>query len=338
VEVAVYKTIWWAFLSFAWVSTLHAQEATVHFQSPGEARAELTEGAALDYFGRLQLGEMRAKTGLPLRNLSLEAARERTRQAYGASVEEFSGDEQAALRDVVEHLQPVLRTRAPLYARTPWSFIKVADTIEGGLPHTRGASIVLSHGLLAAMAQAHAKQGFDQPSDFWNLLVHEQTHVLQRQQPSLFKDLYTGPFGFRQVRVDALPDWLRIRRVVNPDAPDVDWAFSIAEAGGTRWYLPDILLADMEHPAMPRDFQVVALPIHLKDESAEYADAAMPEHPQGLERLNAFVARFPLHEELFHPNEIAAGLLAAIITGVGEKNQNYPLWDATRAWAGKRLR
>ena len=327
-----------ALIFCAWLPAVHAQDAHIHFQSRDEARAELSEGAALDYFGRLQLGEMRAKTGLPLQNLTLAEAREQTRKAYGAAVEEFTPAEQDALRDAIVHMQPMLQTKAPLYARTPWSFIKVGDRIEGGLPHTRGDSIVLADAVLVAMTSAHSRHAFDQPSGFWNLLLHEQTHVLQRHHPALFAELYAASFGFRQVQIPSLPEWVARSRVVNPDAPDVDWAFSIDAGQTQRWYLPDILLSTLEHPVMPADFQVVALPIELKAGDAIYLDQALPAHPVALGSLPGFVARFPLHDEMFHPNEIAAGLLAALLSGDGIRSPEHPLWEHTRRWAERALR
>ena len=73
------------------------------------------------------------------------------------------------------------------------------------LPHTRGDSIVLSDTIVTAIAKQHATQAFDQPSGLWNLLVHEQTHVVQRRNPARFASLYTSAFGFRQVSLPAPP-------------------------------------------------------------------------------------------------------------------------------------
>src|SRR5450631_2249101 len=93
-----------------------AASATIHLLSQSEARAALTTGEERGYYARLQLPEMRAKTGLPLQNTTLESAREQVREAYGARVEEFTADEQLALREVMTGLQELLRSRAPLYA------------------------------------------------------------------------------------------------------------------------------------------------------------------------------------------------------------------------------
>jgi hypothetical protein len=312
--------------------------ATIHLLSQSEARAALTTGEERAYYARLQLAEMRAKTGLPLQNTSLESAREQVREAYGARVEEFSADEQLALREVMTGLQELLRSRAPLYARTPWSFIKIGATIEGGLPHTRGDCIVLSDAMVARIAQLRAKGPITSPMGVWRLLIHEQTHVLQRRHPELFALLYSRDLGFRHVVLAPAPQWLLERNVVNPDAPDADWVYQVGDAAALRWILPDVLLVNLDHPRMPDDFTVVALDVQEHAGAWSFADHGVPPTFQALSDLPDFVSAFPDHSELFHPNEISAGLLAAIISGSGIQHPEHPLWSKTRAWADQALR
>lgn len=322
---------------FSLQALCEAQPPTIRFLSQSEARAVLTTGPERAYYARLQLPEMRAKTGLALQNMTLEAARDQVRETYGARTEEFSVDEQAALREVVAGLQTLLRTRAPLYARTPWVFIKVDSTIEGGLPHTRGDNIVLSDAILARIVELRAKGASGPPLSLWNLLVHEQTHVLQRRHPELFAPLYTQSMGFRHVRLAPAPQWLIERNVVNPDAPDADWAFPIGTPAARHWILPDVLLLKLDHPRMPDDFDVVALEVREQAGDWTFADRSMPASLQELSALPDFVRAFPNHDEMFHPNEISAGLLAAIIIGSGIEHPEHPLWNKTRAWADQAL-
>jgi hypothetical protein len=315
---------------------LHAE--TIRLLSQSEARAALTTGEERGYYARLQLPEMRAKTGLALQNTTLESAREQVREAYGARVEEFSADEQLALREVTAGLQGLLRARAPLYARTPWVFIKISSTIEGGLPHTRGDCIVLSDGIVARIAQLRAKGPITSPLGLWSLLIHEQTHILQRRHPGLFAPLYTQDLGFRHVVLAPAPPWLLERNVVNPDAPDADWVYQVGDASARRWILPDVLLLNLDHPRMPDDFKVVALDVREQAGAWTFAEHGTPPAFQALADLPDFVRAFPDHSELFHPNEISAGLLAAIISGSGIVHPEHPLWSKTRAWADQALR
>ena len=316
-------------------SAVHAGGASFRVLSRTEASKTLTGVEAQGYYGQLQLADVRAKTGLPLEGVTLEAARSISSRAYGAATGDFTDDKGAALRDAVESMQPLMAKRAPLYARTPWCFIKVNATIEGGLPHTRGDCIVLADSVVQSIAQAHAKTQFDKPSGIWDLLLHEQTHVVQRRNPALFAALYTKVYGFRQVEV-VPPEWLLVRRVVNPDAPLVEWIFAVGQGAAQHWLLPDLELAKLNHPRMPADFRAVALGMHVVD-SHRWAldDAATPAAQTDLDRVAEYVDAFPVKGEAFHPNEIAAEMLAEIIMGDKIQNPEHPLWATTRQCADK---
>ncbi len=324
--------------SLACAAALGAAPSNVHFLSRDEARQALTTGAERDFYSHLQLVEMRAKTGLELKAVSLEAAREQVIASYGASVGEFTADEQAALRDATDHLQPVLESQAPLFARTPWSFIKVKANIEGGLPHTRGDSIVLAEPVLASLVRAHATRAFDQPSPVWALLVHEQTHVIQRRHPGLFAALYTGVFGFQHADLPTPPEWIASVRMTNPDGPVSDWVFALGSGAAQRWMLPELLVDHGDHPRMPEDFRVVAVRIERHGAAWGYADKNAPAETLALESLQEYVERFPVRDELFHPNEIAAGMLSDLIIGAPLPNPENAMWSLTRTWAAQSLR
>ena len=327
-----------ALLLVAAFTGARAQDASIHFLSGAEASAALTSSAEQSYYAQLQVAEIRAKTGLALQGVSLQVAREAAGKAYGAATEDFSDDERAALLNAVESMQPVLVSRAPLYARTPWSFIKVHETLEGGLPHTRGDSIVLATGVLRALVKARGQGRFDHPSGVWALLLHEQSHVLQRHNAQLFAGLYTQVFGFRQVEI-APPEWLRLRRVIDPDAPLVEWIFPVGKAATRHWVLPDLELSELEHPRMPADFNVVAFEVHeLEGNHWALDDADMPARQTSLESLTDYVDTFPVKGEAFHPNELAAEMLAEIITGGKKQHPEHQLWAQTELWADQALR
>jgi hypothetical protein len=326
--------LWVLLLGTATISA-QGEETSIQFLSRAEASAALTDGPAGAYYTKLQLAEMRAKTRLALKDMDLAAAREVTKQTFAAATEDFTEDERAALREAIEATQPMILAQAPLYARTPWSFIKISDTIEGGLPHSRGDSIVLSESLARAIASAPAKAKLDHPSGLWALLLHEQTHVLQRKYPQLFVSLYTDVFGFRQVEVTP-PDSLLVQRVINPDGPIVEWIYPLGKGDSRQWILPDIELSELNHPKMPADFKEVALRVHQVDGSHWAVDDKEP--VAMLESLPEYVGAFPVKSELFHPNEIAADMLAEILYGGPKENPQHELWSKTQMWAAKALR
>jgi hypothetical protein len=326
----------------AFTLALSAQQAAVaprpalqaRFLGKVEAAKILTSD---DYFHLLQVGELRAKTGLELADATPEQARIAAKAHYAAGAQDFSPEEKALLQGVLDRMAPQVAGKLPLMARTPFTFIK-ADA-EGGLPHTRGACIILAPRLMEALqrgVQAGAQAKVDAFAS--NLLVHEQTHVLERQHPELFAQLFTEVFGFK--RLASVPDAPSIQalRIVNPDGPDLGWAFPIPEGSTVRWIRPDLQLRTLDHPRMPQDFQLVAVDLVAKDGGFALAlDAKGQPKLEDLEAIPAYKAAFPDLDESFHPNEMAAELLAGWVTGQ-DKDAAQPLRTRTAAWAEKNLR
>jgi hypothetical protein len=317
---------------------LEGQEGGIQFLSRTEASAAFTNADAEAYYVRLQLGEMRAKTGLRLRGMDLVRARGATERTYAAATEDFTGRERAVLRQAIAAMQPVIRAHAPLYARMPWSFIKIKPTIEGGLPFTWGNSIVLPDIELRAIVNKDANEHFDQPSELWSFLLHEQTHVLQRETPQLFVSLYTDVFGFHQARVP-LPDSVRARSIIDPDAPFAEWIYPLGSGTTQHWVLPMVELRELNHPKMPADFSVVALRVH-KVAGNQWAidDDRSTAKQVDLASLAEYMDAFPVKDLAFHPGEIAGGMLGELLSGASKDNPQHELWAKTERWAERALR
>jgi uncharacterized protein YijF (DUF1287 family) len=92
--------------------------------------------ADAEYFKSLQPLEMAAKTGLLLPAGDLPQQRSVCMDRYRSAVHEFSLEEQNALGAATELIDAAVKDY-PLYASTPWRFLKLANNIEGGMPHTR---------------------------------------------------------------------------------------------------------------------------------------------------------------------------------------------------------
>jgi len=306
---------------------------SVRFLPASEAAAVISDDPGGTYFARMNLREIRARLHAPLSGLDVAAARDALRRAYATQTLAFSDEEQAMLRGIVERLQPRLAARAPLYARTPWSFIKLVDTAEGGMPHTRGPHVVLPAQVVAVLMQrAHDAAGAGKLPDArfgQSLLVHEQTHVLQRAAPARFEPLFTDVFGF--VRASAAPrsPWLDEHLVQNPDAPDLAWVFPLERLGGRGTITPATVLADKPDARMPDDFQAVAVP--LERDGAGWRVASSPVKP--LSDVPGYDRSFPYPDEDIHPNEIAAVTLAQWILRTDPELDKRARIAEVGAWA-----
>jgi hypothetical protein len=307
----------------------------VQFLSRAEAAALMAGPNAKPYFDAMYGPELMAKTAVDSLNVSLDIARDNARAVYASETLEFSLDEQEVLRWAVSVLWPTLIDKAPLFARTPWKFAKVSDRIEGGLPHTREDAIVLSAGLLASLVPAYRDQDLSKLYQFLGyLLAHEQSHVLQRSQPAVFDDLVTSVLGFERVPALQSP-WLAERGVVNPDAPVNEWVYPMP--GGKQAALPYLLLDNLTHPRMPQDFRTVA--VMAQKDQGRWLWMLQDGLPvtQPLDGLKAYVNAFPNPDEIYHPYEISADMLAYWLAGRSDGDAGHPLRAKLIKWAKKGL-
>ena len=318
-----------------------AGSAQVRFLSREDGAAVLAHTPGDTYYENMRLLESRSRTNSPMKGMSLADARIAVRDYEAAAVRSFTPAESAAIRGAVERLQPLLAERAPLYARTSWSFIKLSNDAEGGMPHTRGAHIVMPEAMAEAFVSLARDLGNPNPPPparfLANVLVHEQTHVLERLQPALFEPLITDVFGFTRMSPAPSTPWLETHEFANPDGPEVVWAFPLDKIGGRGWVMPHLTVPDKELPRMPDDFQTVGVEVTRSAAGWQVVEQGGVPKRRALDAIPGYHAHFPFPDEDFHPNEIAAVTLAHWILqdvpGVNER----PLMPAVAGWAKKAL-
>jgi len=310
--------------------------ARVAFLSPEQGAAALRQPGD-PYYAGMGLLEIRARMHAPLAGMSPADARAVVREYDAAAVLAFSAREQAAIRGVIDSMQALLGERAPLYARTPWSFIKLDGRAEGGMPHTRGPHIVLpaeTAAHFAAMQRETTEAGAAAAAPRGRgLLLHEQTHVLQRADPARFEPLFTQVFGFTRMAPAPANDWLSAHRCTNPDGPAVEWAFALGQIGGSGWVMPDVTLPDTPRPSMPEDFQAVGVEVEKTADGWRIVARDGVPRCRDLDAIPGYHAHFPFPDEDFHPHEIAAVALSHWILRDVPDLDARPLMPAIAAWA-----
>ncbi|WP_374362344.1 hypothetical protein [Pseudoduganella danionis] len=316
-----------------------AQTLSIRFLTIQDGKKVLTEGPEKSYFDTLQLGELRAKSRLALQASAPEQARALARAKFADDVQAYSAEEQAMLREVLARLAPRIQRDAPLLARTPFCFIKTGTNVEAGIPHTRGACIVLAPTELDGMLRMY-RWGWTTILDQMAapLLIHEQVHVLQRAYPERFVSLYTEMLGFRHL--DTLPDhpWLIEHRMSNPDAPDLRWIYKLNTAGKEQWIRADLMLRELVRPNMADDTRPVAIELIERNGTFMVAqDGKGQPRMRDLNSVSEYKDLFPNRTENYHPNEISADLIAGWISTHPEGNANHVLRRKIAAWGAKNL-
>ena len=303
-------------------ATAATAEALITFLSKEEAQRAIVDDSAEPYFDKLLPHEMTAKTAEPITGETLDEQRKECRRRYQAGVLAFSDEERETLSWYVGRLQPLLERRYPVFAEVPWSFLKVSNKIEGGFPHTRGPHIVMSELMLQQLIAVKDQDPESAPSTIGGVLVHEQTHVLQRQRPELFEPLYTEVWGFRHAaRVEGSEDLTR-HQLVNPDGTDTSWVFPLRdEAGGdkVRWVWPLIIVLDPDVQVMhPFNLQQLLIDVDPVEGEENVFRARVTgdgsASARALHEVEAYTAALGTDQNAYHPNEISAHLFAQIVT------------------------
>jgi len=289
---------------------------TILFLSQQQARAAIVDDAVEPYFSTLQPMEMAAKTGRALTTTSLTAQQSETRERYQFAALEFTPQEKAAVTGLVNGIDARLRGHYNRVANVPWKFLKVDDNIEGGLPHTRGAYIILSRtvaGQLVQLAQQYSPQ--DAVIIGAGILLHEHFHVLQRSNPHLFDSLYMNVWGFVHINAIKRTGWLLEHHLANPDGLDSGWLFPVDGKSGTRYILPDIVFGEGNQlRRMPQDFRMVALDVRKNGDRytlVEGENGRPSSRP--LMQVPEYVGVFAVSNNIYHPNEASADLLTQLV-------------------------
>jgi hypothetical protein len=322
--------------AFGATPTVSPSRPQVAFLSPAAGAAAFAQPGDT-YYANMGLLEIRARMKSPLAGVSLADARVAVRDYDAARVLAFTDAERVALQGVVERMQPLLEARAPLYARTPWSFIKLDGSAEGDMPHTRGPHIVLPKATVESYAAMHREMTeagkLAVTPRGRNLLVHEQTHVLERASPARFEPLFTQVFGFTRMTPAPASAWLDAHVGSNPDGPDLVWAFALEQIGGSGWIMPIVTFPDLPVPRMPDDFQALGAELVKGADGWKLVEENGVAKARALDRIPGYDAHFPFPDEDFHPTEIAAVALSHWILQDVPDLDKRPLMPAVAAWA-----
>ncbi|HEY8751287.1 MAG TPA: hypothetical protein VIM11_25110 [Tepidisphaeraceae bacterium] len=292
---------------------------SIQFLSATQGRTAIVDETNDPYFKLLQPMEMSAKTGR-LTTDTVEAERDECRRRYQAAVVDFTPREKQAIEALVKKITAATQDKFPVFARTPWSFIKVASGLEGGNAFTRGGNIVLPVENVATLLN----RSTDKAAPKWavlvesaNLLLREQLHVVQKAQPQRFAKMYEEKWGLmHQDKLDP-GEWLTEHQFLDPDAVDEHWIYEIKAGQRSRWIWPMRVMGDAHNPAGPgmADVQAVAVMLDGSPEQGFKPRTAPNGGPmtQPLLNLPQYTARFSPSEHPYHPAKAAADLFARII-------------------------
>ena len=291
-------------------------QTTITFLNKKQAEKAIINDKLEPYFSKLQPMEMGAKTGFVISGSTLNKQREECRKRYQAAVLEFTPEEKAAIKWHVDKVKPFLIKKYPFFGKMPWNFLKISDTIEGGLPHTRDNCIVLSESMCEQIREI-SKVPPEQMAflSIVDLLVHEQMHVFQRKYNKKFDSLYKKVWGFEKAESIKGCEWLVKHHLANPDAVECPWVLPVSDDSGKSYLWPLVVFSKGDGlKQMPGDFRMLAINIRKTEDGFEVVvdEEGIPVS-NNLLSVPAFRKIFPMSQNIYHPHEASADMFAKLV-------------------------
>jgi len=167
------------------------------------------------------------------------------------------------------------------------SIAKGAHWLESGMPHTHANTMIMNTGWFVNPA--------------CSTYFHELFHIIQRNNPEQFHQLYTSAWNFIKVAggpntITGLETQITLARM-NPDANDFSWIWHDVTTSKYYWINAIFTRAD---PASLLAVQYLAYP--LDGQTFRYLGS----QPIELKNLSSFVNMFGIGYNHYHPNEIAS--------------------------------
>lgn len=288
------------------------------------------------YFTQLQLREIETLTAVKLDTGSLSDAQSEARKRFSEGMLSFSKEERDALTWASLQLADKLKWRFPLFADQPWRYLKSANHLCGGWSYTRGKYIVLSQRTLDRIVKQRGEP--DALAKIAPLLIHEQTHVVQRLHPNVFLPLYRDTFDL--IRGEVIPHpWITTNQISNPDGIRNEWIIALPSSSNPeRYFWRRTILKETDGvPKMGRSFKEVV--VELRRKGAQFEIVQQDGKPKLIaqeDSVSIWDDRLPAKHGVDHPNEMAAYMFQNLVLNEvlkGKKSDTHPIAVEFRNWA-----
>jgi hypothetical protein len=233
--------------------------------------------------------------------------------SYYHAFQDISNNEKKQIEDFILELLDKLEVRNPEYYNYVKYWLnkiciaKLQNNLESGMPHTI-ANMVIMDG-----------DWFTNPRD--TTLLHEITHVHQRQVPFEFEDVYPklGYISYDVSEIRGLDGILTLNRN-NPDGMSPNWLW---KSNNTCWWIGAVFTTAT--PSNLSDINCVALKLEVDPAGNYYY---LKQTPTQLNSLSSFINYFGYNPNNYHPNEMTAKFAEWFLedtlgTSAGNKYSSY---------------
>jgi hypothetical protein len=218
---------------------------------------------------------------------------------YCSNILEFSQNDRICFNWLIEEMLNLIPNNHRFILRNI-KICKLSDVLEMGFPHTHSDCIFISNTIINTLKDFYNKQ--DKIGAIKNIgltIIHEQLHILQREESLKFRDLYINYWGFvyNKKPIVGFDKYTKYYRS-NPDMDDITW---ILKLGDNNIVCMSIYKSDN----IRLDY-IDYIGVYLNDNDIEYSVSKT----RPLNNIKEFTDFFGIYVNQYHPNEISAELIS----------------------------
>ena len=208
----------------------------------------------------------------------------------------FTNKEKDLLKIHIKYINK-LTLDFPCIVSTNWKFIKFSNILEKNMPFTLDQYIFLPEIYINGLNSDISSLVFFENC---NILLHEQFHIIQRNNQYKLNKIYPKIFGCIRVKNIKLNSYWKSKYLSNPDCLDINWIYKF----NNSYYLP-LLTFNINN----RSIKEVGIKLIKKGNIFHTSNSHI--------KLRTIyqLSKFPRNISVSHPNEIMAYILPKIILG-----------------------
>jgi len=216
---------------------------------------------------------------------------------YCDNILEFNDNDKSSVRWLMDEMMNRLPENYRFILRNI-KICKLTTRLENGYPHTHRDCIFVSEGFLSKLNKYYVASNIKEALfEQGIVIIHELVHILQREYPSKFKDLYVNYWGFEYntKKIIGIEDYLDYNRS-NPDGLDItSW---ILKLGDNK-----LICMALYNSNKIQLYNVKYVGLYLNN---KYEIS----HIKPLSEIAEFKEMFNIGVNHYHPNEISAELIS----------------------------
>lgn len=234
---------------------------------------------------------------------------------YQNNTFEWTENEMLKIKEYIENIIIILQDAGYyVLSNLSWKFVKLSHKLEWGYPFTIGDTIILPNDDIDFITNSEKMQ-----LEFTNTLIHEQIHVFQKINLSIFDNFYINNWNWIPNQQINIRSEDKERIVHNPDGMDIKWIWKCPD---TDEYIFQSLYLQPP-PKKEHSFKDKIIERRwMLSEAETNAKRSIYNLQSIVEDIPCFQTYLPGKNHMYHPHEMFAYLASGYLSNNLEVDDN----------------